>query len=108
MDNFKIIRYYYSSFSGQSGRVEYFIYLIIETVAKLFALYLNENKSLDDKTIIYIFYVNLIILMTFIPIQAVTTRRLRDLKINRGFIFINFIPLINIFFKLYLAIAKRK
>jgi uncharacterized membrane protein YhaH (DUF805 family) len=38
----------------------------------------------------------------------VTTRRLRDLKINGGWIFLNFIPGINVLFKIYLSFAKGK
>ncbi len=54
------------------------------------------------------FYNYLLLLITFIPIQAVTTRRLRDLKINGGWIFVNFIPIVKVPFKVYLLIAKSK
>jgi len=102
----KKIIYYYSSFSGKAGRVEFSFYLLLEIIANLFAIYLFANFSLDDATIIHLFYNLLIILITLIPIQSATTRRIRDLDINCGYIFINFIPIVNIIFKVCLLTIK--
>ena len=101
----KII-YYCSNLSGKAGKVEYFIYLFIQLIAGVFIIYLNANTNWADKTIMNLFYIYLIFLIIFIPIQAVTTRRLCDLKINRSFVFINFIPGINLLFKIYLTFAN--
>ncbi len=95
-------------FSGRAKRVEYLIYIVIEIIANIVVLYLNKNVSLDDRTVIYLFYIYLIILIFFIPIQAVTTRRMRDIGINGGWIFLNFIPIVNVIFKIYLCLANSK
>jgi hypothetical protein len=40
--------------------------------------------------------------------QAAVTKRLRDMNLNPGFIFINFIPILNLVFRIYLCVAKQK
>ncbi|WP_395075824.1 DUF805 domain-containing protein [Flavobacterium sp.] len=47
-------------------------------------------------------------LITFVPFQSVTVRRLNDLKLNRTLVILNFIPVVNIFFKIYLLIMIGK
>lgn len=69
---------------------------------------LYSRINLDNEEILNLFYVDLILLLQFIPMQAVTTRRLRDLNINTTLIIINFIPIISLIFKIYLAVAKPK
>jgi len=95
-------------FSGRAGRIEFSIYLFVELIAEVVVYYLDSHKSLNDKTILYLFYTCGILLLTFIPIQAVTTRRLRDLNINGGWIVINLIPILKVPFKVYLLIAKHR
>ena len=95
-------------FSGRAKRFEFSICLFFEIIIQLVILYLDNHKNLNNRTVMYMFYSYLIYLITFIPIQAITTRRLRDLRINGGWIIINFIPIINIPFKVYLLIAKSK
>lgn len=46
--------------------------------------------------------------MTFVPMQAATTRRLRDLSANSVFLIFNFIPVLNIAFTVFLLLAKKK
>ncbi|WP_409024843.1 DUF805 domain-containing protein [Flavobacterium sp.] len=46
--------------------------------------------------------------MTFVLFQSVTVRRLNDLKLNRTLVILNFIPVVNIFFKIYLLIMIGK
>lgn len=103
----KII-YYYSNFSGKAGKVEYLIYLFIQLISGVIIINLNAITNWTDKSIMNLFYIYLIFLILFIPIQAVTTRRLRDLEINRSLVFLNFIPGINILFKIYLTLANSK
>ena len=108
MKYFKLFRYYYSDLDGKSGRLEFGIYLLIELFANFLILYLKSNLSLNDKTIINWFYILLILNIYYIPIQAATTRRLRDLGINSLLIIFSFIPIFNIFFKLFLFFKKTK
>ncbi len=95
-------------FSGRAKRFEFSICLFFEIIIQVVIFYLDFHKNLNDRTVIYMFYNYLILLITFIPIQAITTRRLRDLGINGGWIFLNFIPIINIPFKAYLLFAKSR
>ncbi|WP_413614219.1 DUF805 domain-containing protein [Flavobacterium sp. N2013] len=108
MKCFNLFRYYYSDLNGKSGRLEFGIYLLIELFANFLILYLKSNLSLNDKTIINWFYILLILNIYYIPIQAATTRRLRDLGINSLLIIFSFIPIFNIFFKLFLLFKKTK
>ena len=107
----KIIRntiYYYSNLSGKANRIEYGIYLFFDIIANFTALYLIKEIKLKDETIINLFYVWIILNFIFVPVNAVSTRRLNDIGINRGVIFVNFIPIINIFFRIYLLFKRKK
>lgn len=107
MKHLKNILFFYSSFSQKSGRVEYAIYCSGTVLMSWLALDLQRNINLDNEKILYIFYTCIIILMTFVPMQAATTRRLRDLNANPTFVIFNFIPILNIAFTIFLLFAKR-
>ncbi|WP_072970662.1 DUF805 domain-containing protein [Flavobacterium saccharophilum] len=108
MKHLKNILFLYSSFSQKSGRVEYAIYCSGTIFMSWIALDLHRNINLDNEKILNIFYTCLIILMTFVPMQAATTRRLRDLNANPTFVVFNFIPILNIAFTIFLLFAKKK
>jgi uncharacterized membrane protein YhaH (DUF805 family) len=108
MKYYKLFRYYYSDLDGKSDRLEFGIYLLVEIIANFLLLYLENNLSLNDKSIINWFYILLILNIYYIPIQAATTRRLRDSGISTVLIILNFIPIFNIFFKLFLLFKKTK
>ena len=104
----KNILFFYSSFSGKSGRIEFGIYFLIYSVLQIIMINLYTRINLDNEEILNLFYIYLILLLQFIPMQAVATRRLRDLNINTTLIIINFIPIVSLIFKIYLAVAKPK
>lgn len=106
--HFKNAFFFYSSFTEKSGRIEYVIYCSVMLLMSSLALDLNRNINLDNEKILNIFYCCLIILVTFVPMQAATTRRLRDLNANPAFVIFNFIPVLNIVFTIFLLFAKRK
>ena len=108
MKYFRKVQFYYSSFSGKSERFEFSIYFIVDIFAEIAIYILNLNVNLDDKTIIYLFYIRLIQLLKFIPIQAAITRRLRFLNLNTALIFINYIPLVGIIFEILLIVLNKK
>jgi uncharacterized membrane protein YhaH (DUF805 family) len=108
MKNLKKIIFYYSNFSGKAGRLEYSVYFILNFISYLGILYLNSKKSLDDKTILYLFYICLIFLLKLIPMMAAATRRLRDLNLNTGLVIIVFIPILNLIFEIFLMLKKGK
>jgi uncharacterized membrane protein YhaH (DUF805 family) len=107
MANLKNVIFIYSSFSGKSGRIEYGIYFLFNILMCYLALNLYENVNLNNEKILNIFYSCLILLLTFVPMQAVTTRRLRDLKANPTFVVFNFVPVLNIVFVIFLLLAKK-
>lgn len=108
MNHFKNILFFYSSFSGKSGRMEFGIYFMIYSVLQVIMLHLYSEINLDNEKIINLFYIDLILLLQFVPMQAVATRRLRDLDLNTSLIILNVIPVISFLFKIYLSIAKPK
>ncbi|MEY4963013.1 MAG: hypothetical protein RLZZ323_332 [Bacteroidota bacterium] len=108
MKYFNLFRYYYSDLNGKSGRLEFGIYLLVNTIANLFVLYLVKNTDWGNKTVINLFYYLIIWNIIFVPHFAVTTRRLNDLAKNRMLIIFNFIPVIRIFFSLFLLFKKTK
>ncbi len=101
----KVVLGYYANFKGRATRSEYGYYhlfsiviiLIIGVLAKVF----ENNLAL-------FFNLSILSLIMFVPLQAVAVRRLHDLGINGGFVFINFIPILGFFFSLYLLIAEGK
>lgn len=97
----------YSSFSEKSGRVEYGIYLFLVVLLHLLALHLQQTINLDNQKILNFFYICFIVLFTFVPMQAVTIRRLKDLNATPTFVIFNFIPLLNIIFIIFLLVAKK-
>ena len=106
MKNSKNILYFYSNLNGKANRFEFTIYLFVEIIATLFVIDLYKKMNFNNETVINLFYIWIILNFFFIPIQAVTTRRLRDVDINRGLVILNFIPIINVFFKIFLLFKK--
>jgi uncharacterized membrane protein YhaH (DUF805 family) len=106
MKYLKNILFFFSSLSGKSGRIEFGIYFFINILLEILMMILYSEINLDNAKILNLFYIYIIILLTFVPMQAVSTRRLRDLNINPTFVFINFIPILSLLFKVYLTSAK--
>ena len=52
MKHFKNIFFFYSSFSGKSGRIEFEIYLLINILTSITAIYLHENINLDNEKVL--------------------------------------------------------
>ncbi|WP_338839474.1 DUF805 domain-containing protein [Flavobacterium ginsenosidimutans] len=104
----KNLIFFYSSFTEKSGRIEFALYFAFNIIASYFAIELWKNVNLNDIRILNIFYTCLILLITFVPTQAVITRRLRDLNTSPIFIVFNFIPILNFAFWIFLLLAKKK
>lgn len=100
--------FFYSSFLEKSGRIEYGIYAFFTILMQMLALYLYQTINLNNETILHIFYSCFIVLFTFVPMQATTARRLRDLNANPAFLIFNFIPVLNIVFIAFLLLARSK
>lgn len=106
----KSVFYYYSNLKGKANRKEFGIYLLIEIIIGFIALELASKISINEyETLIYLFYINLIIGFSTVPFLAVCTRRLNFLNYPSYLIFLIVIPFINqIFAILLLFIKKRK
>ncbi len=107
MKNLKNTLFFYSSFTTKSERVEYGIYCLLNILLLILALDLYCNVNLNNEKNLNIFYSCLIILITFVPMQAVTTKRLKDLNANPTFVIFNFIPILNLAFVIFLLFAKK-
>ena len=91
------------NFSGKAKRIEYLIFFFVDISSHLLLLDLYYKIDLDNPiTFKNVFYCCLIVLITFIPVQAAITRRLRFLGIPSWIIIINYIPLLKYLFKLFL------
>ena len=94
----------YANFSGRATRREYgfwvlFLFLLF-LVVPYFAHFTNNflaKAFLSTKALTF---------LVFIPINAVTVRRIRDLGFNGGFVFLNFIPYVNFLLVICLLIIK--
>lgn len=98
----------YSNFSRSSNRFEYGIYQIFSLIVTLVVTDFSSKINFKTNNVSHMFYIWIIILITFVPFQSVTVRRLNDLKLNRTLVILNFIPIINIFLKIYLLIMIGK
>ena len=98
----------YSNFSSNSNRLEYGIYQIINLIVIIIVFDFSSRINFKTNDVMYLFYVWIVVLITFVPLQSVTVRRLNDLKHNRTLIVFNFVPFINIIFKIYLLIMIGK
>ncbi len=82
----------FANFSGRASRSEYSYYILFKVFLVLVIFLMNglTNNSLN-------LFFNLCIfqLVIFVPMQAVTIRRLRDLGMKWNYIFFNFIPFFN-------------
>ena len=95
----------FANFSGRATRTEYVAWLLILIILyatiPYFIWYLTNNFILrtliNSKTLIF---------LLFIPFNAVTVRRIRDLGFNGGFVFLNFIPYVNLLLVICLLIFK--
>ncbi|TDP02890.1 DUF805 domain-containing protein [Flavobacterium sp. 245] len=107
MKYFRNAIFFYASFSEKSGRIEYGLYAFFTILLHALALHLHRTIDLNNETILHFFYCCFIVLFTFVPMQAVTTRRLRDLNVNPAFLVFNFIPVLNLTFIAFLLFAKK-
>jgi uncharacterized membrane protein YhaH (DUF805 family) len=92
----------FANFDSRSSRSEYGYYILFNVVLVLIIYSMNlltENKLAS--------FFNLCIfqLVMFVPMQAVTIRRLKDLGMRWQFFLLNFIPFVNFFFSIYLLIT---
>jgi len=105
---FPKISYYYCNLSGKANRTEYGVYLFLDTVAIFSASYFVQKINYNNEQIMNLFYVYLILNLIFVPMNAVSSRRLRHIGINTVMVFLNVIPVVNIVFRLYLLIKRGK
>ena len=104
--NFNLFKDYFN-FTGKSSRLEYGCYQLGYFILILSIYFYKHYFGMPNQTVAIFFSNQIITLLTFIPLQAVTTRRLRDLGLNGGMIFLNFIPVLNIIFSAFLLFTNK-
>jgi uncharacterized membrane protein YhaH (DUF805 family) len=93
----------FANFSDRATRKEYGYYILFNIVLAL-VLYLMSRIT-DNKLALF-FNFEIYLLVLFVPMQAVTIRRLHDLGMKWYFVILNWVPFVNLLFTLYLLIAK--
>ena len=95
------------NFDGNSNQFEYCIYFIFLIIFFLFggSIIVRTLDQFGGYSIFY-FYVFLIIL--FISLLANISRRLKNLKMNKGLLILPFIPIVGLLFAIYLCFASKK
>jgi uncharacterized membrane protein YhaH (DUF805 family) len=94
----------FANFSGRATRREYALSILLMLV--LFYAAIFFFNFIDSYYLKAIINSKTMIFFLFIPFNAVTVRRIRDLGYNGGFVFLNFIPYINLILILCLLIFK--
>jgi uncharacterized membrane protein YhaH (DUF805 family) len=93
----------YANFSGCATRSEYGAWLLFGILAYICVYYfgiLSLSRLAIALNMKFLFF------LLFIPLNAVSVRRIRDLGFNGGFVFLNFIPYINLLLIFCLLIIK--
>lgn len=104
--NFNIFKDYLN-FTGKSNRLEYGCYQMGYIILLLSLYFYKHYFGTPNQGLAIFFSSQIITLITFIPLQAIATRRLRDLGFNGGLIFLNFIPFIKIIFSAFLLFTYK-
>ncbi len=94
----------YANFSGRATRSEYATCLLFGFLAYFGGCYLGY--LVKNIFICSLFNTQVLGLLLLIPFSAVTVRRIRDLGFNGGWVFLNFIPYINLLLILCLLFIK--
>ena len=94
----------YANFSGRANRSEYGLSILLMLV--LFYAAIFFFNFIDSYYLKAIINSKTMIFFLFIPFNAVTVRRIRDLGYNGGFVFLNFIPYVNFLLVICLLIIK--
>lgn len=93
----------FANFDNRSTRSEYGYYILLNIILSLVIYFINR---MTGNSLALFYNICILQLVLFVPMQAVTVRRLHDLGIKWHFFLLNFIPLVNFFFMLYLLINK--
>lgn len=92
----------YANFSGRATRGEYryFILILVVLVVFIGLMYVLNHSNLS-----LIFNLCVFQLVLFVPLQAVTIRRLKDLGMNWHYSLLFFLPFLNLLLMMYLLLT---
>ena len=92
----------FANFSGRASRSEYSHHILIYVTLGLVIclMYWMTNNNLN-----FIFNLCVFQLAIFVPLQAVTIRRLKDLGMKWNLFLLNFFPFFNLLLILYLLLT---
>ena len=95
------------NFDGNSNQFEYCVYFIFLIIFFLFGAIIIVG-SLDQFGGYSIFYYSVFKIILFISLLANISRRLKNLKMNKGLLILPFIPIVGALFAIYLCFASKK
>ena len=81
-------------FSGRANMREYWYFTLANAVVYFILTFVSQNTA------------NIFILITLIPVLAVTTRRLHDTNRSGWFVFLNLIPVIGSAILFFLCLGR--
>ncbi len=100
------------NFDGNSNQFEYCVYLIFLIIFFISApvpiFYILNSLGVNTSGGYGIFYWQIFLIILFISLLASISRRLKNLKMNKGLLILPFIPIVNLLFVIYLCLASKK
>lgn len=95
----------FANFSGRSTRSEYRYYVLFNV---FFVLVIYSIYKITENQLASLFNLHIYVLVMFVPIQAVTIRRLHDLGMKWHYFLLIFLPFFNVLLMVYLLMADGK
>ena len=106
----KVMRDNYANFSGRARRIEYWMFVLVQTIVMIGLMILDSFLGLDFElqgiSLGYGYLYLIGIIVHFIPSLSVVVRRLHDVGKSGWFYFIFLIPLIGVLWLLVLCCTE--
>ena len=100
------------NFDGNSNQFEYCIYFIFLIIFFIFTplpiFYILNFLGVNTSGGYGIFYWQIFLIILLISLLANISRRLKNLKMNKGLLILPFIPIVGALFAIYLCFASKK
>ncbi|MBD2802935.1 DUF805 domain-containing protein [Xenorhabdus sp. M] len=96
---------YYVTFKGRATRYEFWGFLLFHLLVILLISFLEREFAIANPEIYMGKFTGLYLLVTFLPVLAVTVRRLHDSGLSGGWVLFGVVPLLG--WLIVLALAAR-
>lgn len=94
----------YAVFKGRAGRKEFWYFLLFQMLAVMLISFLERRFAIASPEIHMGWISGFYLLITFLPMLAVTVRRLHDCSFSGWWVFLGLIPAVGMMIILVLAI----